>query len=141
MPSNKRSSPVKPTDNKDIQKKRIRDLHVQYISTKENAYGETAYFKLLDKDVNEKLKIMDDVGDVKLPYWVTDDGSIMLSCKQKNMENIGNIDLVKNVKRIIDLDLVYYDFKTKNDEQLQGYTAQIYFTNDILIESNNNTEN
>ena len=138
MPSNKRSPPVKP--NTDNQKMRLRNLHVQYISTKENTFGETSYFKLLDKDINEKLKIMDDVGDVKLPYWTTDDGSVMLSCKPNNMDNIGNIDLVKNVKRIIDLDLVYYDFKTKDDKQLKGYTAQIWFTNDILIESKS-TEN
>ena len=61
----------------------IKNVKVRFLTTKEDKYeNEISYFKLVDKNIENKLAVINKEG-YKTPYFKTDDGKILLKCKNK----------------------------------------------------------
>ena len=101
----------------------INNLEVQYITKKINNYETMiSYFKIIDNDFQKKMKKAFKVSEtLRMPYWKTEDDTMMLKVKTAN---VSKVDLVKQYKYSIDLVLTSYneaDDKTK----VKGYTSRI----------------
>jgi len=73
----------------------IKELKVKFISSKVDNYDNMiSYFKVVDKDVKKKLKMVNKMSDrIYKPFWNTDDNEIMLKIKTKHIKRK---DLIQN---------------------------------------------
>ena len=78
----------------------VENLKVNLISKKQNQYGdEILYFKIVDKDIKPKMKLIKAVADstpsLRMPFFTGDNNQVILRIK----ENISVIQLLQNLKR------------------------------------------
>ena len=66
----------------------IKDLKVKFISSKVDNYDNViSYFKIVDKDVKKKLKLINKMSDkIYNPFWNTDENETMLKIKTKHIK-------------------------------------------------------
>ena len=107
----------------------IKELRVKSISSKVDNYDNMiSYFKIVDKEAKNKLKLVNKLFDTLYqPFWTTDEKEMMLKVKTKNIKRK---DLIKSNEYFCDVDLVpYYVEKTANE--LKGYYAKVKLILDV----------
>ena len=84
------------------------DIRLNFISKKEDNYGnEVCYFKCVDKN---KLKNIMSFQNLKMPYFVGDNGTLILKVKHKF---VNLIDEFKKQTYLCDLVFESYNFELK----------------------------
>ena len=107
----------------------IKELKVKFISSKVDNYDNMiSYFKIVDKEAENKLKLVNKLSDTLYkPFWTTDEKEMMLKVKTKHLKRN---DLIKSNEYVCDIDLVpYYVEKTANE--LKGYYAKVKLILDV----------
>ena len=107
----------------------VKDLKVKFISSKVDNYDNMiSYFKVVDKDIKKKLKMVNKMSDtIYKPFWITDDNETMMKIKTKHIKRK---DLIQNNEYICDIDLIpFYVEKTANE--LKGYYAKVKLILDV----------
>ena len=105
----------------------ISDLQVEYITTKDNGYNSMlAYFKIVDKKMKLKMKpiLSLEDGDLKMPYWKTEDGSVLIKVKDRC---INTVDVLERGRTyVVDAEFESYSFKANNDGNLlNGFSVKL----------------
>ena len=117
---------------KDINIIEIISVKLEYISTKDDNYGnKITYLKLID-NVKKLKSIMDQQCDeCRLPIWKTDKDGYMLKCKDKFMpkHTFDNNDIF-----IADLQFKYYSINT-DTTLIQGYFLKVSLNENIENEN------
>ena len=106
------------TDNKDTIY--INDIDLEYLSTKTDKYNnEISYFKIINSLGKKKLKSIRDMEfyGFRMPYWSTDDNSIILKVNNKfitdNKLKQGNLYNTN-------IEFIAYSFDTDDGNFMQG---------------------
>ena len=87
----------------------VNNILLNFISKKEDAYGnEICYFKCVDKN---KLKPVMVFQNLKMPYFVGDNGAVILRVKNKF---VNYVDEFKKQTYLCDLVFESYNFETEN---------------------------
>ena len=101
------------------------DLLVEFISNKQNQYNnEYYYFKVIDKDVDLKLKYIIPLFNKNLlfPIWKTPEQEYIIKVKEKH---INNLTILKR-KEIYSIDVVFNSFIINNQpKSIEGYFSKI----------------
>ena len=107
----------------------IKRLKVQFISSKEDNYGNTiCYFKDMDSFSKEKLRIVRKMSDTLYkPFWKTDRKETMFKVKQVK---VYRKDLVKQSLYELDIELIPF-FTDKDGKELKGYSAKVIKVVDV----------
>ena len=110
----------------------VENLKINLLSKKPNQYGDTIlYFKIVDKDVKSKMKLIKAVADstpsLRMPFFSGDNNQIILSIKEKF---IGDPTITEFEKKTYDADLVFesYNFKPTGsdlDNEISGYVCKV----------------
>ena len=122
MTKKKKSPKQQPTEEIQMADKDIMittGAKLKYLSLKENEYGHSHFFNVLDitplQDLIELRKYL------KMPLWGYNDKFYLKNDDLKIRELPGNIESKKDVPYILDLTFSKYDFE-KNDDQITGYS-------------------
>ena len=111
---------------KNNNKVEVNSLMVEFLSKKENYYGEICYMKVVDKDMKKKMKpitVLDDEG-MRMPYWVTSDKQEMiLKCKDKVCGCIEPLEQGRLYS--IDAEFESYCIEKENEESVKGYYLKV----------------
>ena len=120
---------IKPNTKLDKKEILIDDIIIEYISTKEDGYGnENCFFKVTDLNKVEHVMSMES----RLPMWKTETGDVLLKVKQQNI-NYGSMELDEDMSYLSKgqhyeaiINLVRYSFTPKDKQELiEGYSAKI----------------
>ena len=99
----------------------IDDAILEYLSTKDDNYGNTnMFFKVSTPDAVGKLMKM----DTRMPLWYGDDDDVLFKVKAQNVNSV--LQLERNVQYESSINFVRYSFKPKDkNEVMEGYIAKI----------------
>ena len=99
----------------------IDDAILQYLSTKDDNYGNTnMFFKVSTPDAVNKLMKM----DTRMPLWYGDDDDVLFKVKAQNVNSV--FQLERNVQYESSINFVRYSFQPKDkNEVMEGYTAKV----------------
>ena len=97
-------------------------LELRFVSLKNKYNKDTYYFEVMDKEALEPMRDVDE-NIFKIPFWVNEDGKVMLKVHKRNA---GDIDY--NSKNTIFH--VCVNFKEYQMDKLRGYSAAIVDDND-----------
>ena len=101
----------------------IKDLEIQFVANKENAYKTMMYyFKIVDYQQVKKLRLFNKVSKSLLkPIWNNDNGEAMLKVKASCIEKLA---LETNKRFNVEVVFVGYS-DPKNKEEVKGYYARV----------------
>ena len=99
----------------------IDDAILEYLSTKDDNYGNTnMFFKVSTPDAVNKLMKM----DTRMPLWYGDDDDVLFKVKAQNVNSV--LQLERNVQYESSINFVRYSFQPKDkNEVMEGYTAKV----------------
>ena len=99
----------------------IDDAILEYLSTKDDNYGNTnMFFKVSTPDAVNKLMKM----DTRMPLWYGDDDDLLFKVKAQNVNTV--FQLERNVQYESSINFVRYSFQPKDkNEVMEGYTAKV----------------
>ena len=99
----------------------IDDAILEYLSTKDDNYGNTnMFFKVSTPDAVRKLMKM----DTRMPLWYGDDDDVLFKVKAQNVNSV--FQLERNVQYESSINFVRYSFQPKDkNEVMEGYTAKV----------------
>ena len=107
-----------PYNNKNNDTPIINNVKVKYIATKQDKFGkEISYFKITN-EIKQILGYLN--GDLKCPFWVSEDGIILKV--NKNIPN--SIDTKGQLYEVI-IEMNYYGME-KEGKEFKGYFAKLY---------------
>ena len=97
----------------------INNVKVKYIATKTDKFGkDISYFKITN-EIKQILGYLN--GDLKCPFWVSEDG-IILKVNKKIVPN--SIDTKGQLYEVI-IEMNYYEME-KEGKEFKGYFAKLY---------------
>ena len=105
----------------------INDIKINFISEKKDKYdNEITYFKVVDKNRFNQMLAFDIDLDLMLPYFVGDNGAIILKVKSKfiNSFDEGCVELTK-ITYLANLHFEYYSIFRQDQEPLNGYYCKL----------------
>ena len=99
----------------------VDDAILEYLSTKDDNYGNTnMFFKVSTPDAVHKLMKM----DTRMPLWYGDDDDLLFKVKAQNVNSV--VQLERGVLYESRLNFVRYSFQPKDkNEVMEGYTAKV----------------
>jgi len=99
----------------------VDDAILEYLSTKDDNYGNTnMFFKVSTPDAVNKLMKM----DTRMPLWYGDDDDVLFKVKAQNVNSV--LQLERNVQYESSINFVRYSFQPKDkNEVMEGYTAKV----------------
>ena len=99
----------------------VDDAILEYLSTKDDNYGNTnMFFKVNTPDAVNKLMKM----DTRMPLWYGDDDDVLFKVKAQNVNSV--LQLERNVQYESSINFVRYSFQPKDkNEVMEGYTAKV----------------
>ena len=99
----------------------IDDAILEYLSTKDDNYGNTnMFFKVSTPDAVNKLMKM----DTRMPLWYGDDDDVLFKVKAQNVNSVLQLERGNLYESIINLEK--YSFLPKDKTELmEGYIAKI----------------
>lgn len=111
---------------KDISTVVVSNLIVEFLSKKTNDYGaDVCYMKIIDKDGKQKMKPITSLASegINMPYWKTDQNSLILKVKEKFLCAFEGCE--KGKTYVIDAEFESYCIDRKNEEPLKGYYLKV----------------
>ena len=115
--------PIKKPETKNINEKEILldDVILEYLSTKDDNYGNTnMFFKVSTPDVVGKVMKM----NTKLPLWYGDNDDILFKVKAQNVNSVLQLERGNLYESIINLEKYSFQPKDKN-VVMEGYSSKI----------------
>ena len=99
----------------------VDDAILEYLSTKDDNYGNTnMFFKIANPNSVDKLMQM----NTRIPLWYGEDDDILFKVKQQNANHV--LPLERGHMYESRLNFIRYSFQPKDkNEPLEGYTAKI----------------
>ena len=99
----------------------IDDAILEYLSTKDDNYGNTnMFFKVSTPDAVHKLMKM----DTRMPLWYGDDDDILFKVKAQNVNTVLELERGNLYESIINLEKYSFQPKDKN-VAMEGYNSKI----------------
>ena len=111
---------------KDISKVYVNDLLVEFLSAKDNDWGDRiCYFKIVDAACKAKTKsiscLLED--GIRMPYWKTDKNEIILKVKEKFVNKTN--ELHKGNEYNADAVFENYCIENEGKEPIKGYYLKL----------------
>ena len=99
----------------------VDDAILEYLSTKDDNYGNTnMFFKVSTPDAVGKVMKM----DTRMPLWYGDDDDVLFKVKAQNVNSV--VQLERNAQYESSINFVRYSFQPKDkNEVMEGYTAKV----------------
>ena len=99
----------------------VDDAILEYLSTKDDNYGNTnMFFKVSTPDAVNKLMKM----DTRMPLWYGDDDDVLFKVKAQNVNSVLQLERGNLYESIINLEKYSFIPKDKT-ELMEGYSAKI----------------
>jgi len=115
--------PIKKPETKNINEKEILldDVILEYLSTKDDNYGNTnMFFKVSTPDAVGKVMKM----DTRIPLWYGDNDDILFKVKAQNVNTVLELERGNLYESIINLEKYSFQPKDKN-VVMEGYNSKI----------------
>ena len=115
--------PIKKPETKSINEKEILldDVILEYLSTKDDNYGNTnMFFKVSTPDAVGKVMKM----DTRIPLWYGDNDDILFKVKAQNVNTVLELERGNQYESIINLEKYSFQPKDKN-VVMEGYSSKI----------------